>query len=471
MELFVTLYEGRNVLENKRGILYYYTWAALIAIEVMLAFSAWGYIKVGGISITFVPIVVLATAYLLGPWEGTWAGVIFAFTGMWKASVITSEATYGELIFSPVRSGQPMESVILCFLPRIILGLLAGVLFTYAKRAKNARPFWIVLSALAAQLVHVLLVFGLMQAFFSKTSVKWWTPLFSWHSVGMDIEMAASVVAMLLIHSFSRSAWLKDKRDKIAEGVQANKYARVVYWQWIALGLIAACGLSVCLNLDNGIDAVVQIYDVMPGETSSYVLHGLLLQFIVAQMALFILIGILQSLIYYYYASAEVRSRMDLMTGAFNRTTLTQTVMRDLKKLKKGQQVLFIMLDVDYFKKINDTYGHDFGDRVLITLVRILQRNFAGDALIGRMGGDEFAVYCNNADIKRQLPYTMDQIMHEFEQIVVPGDRIRVLSCSYGIAWGEAGMEFQDLYKQADKDLYEHKHIRARSVDNSEGNV
>ena len=60
------------VEKERKGLLYYYECAALIAIEIMLAFSAWGYVKLEYVSITFVPVVVLAMAYLLGPWEGLW---------------------------------------------------------------------------------------------------------------------------------------------------------------------------------------------------------------------------------------------------------------------------------------------------------------------------------------------------------------------------------------------------------------
>ena len=108
---------------------------------------------------------------------------------------------------------------------------------------------------------------------------------------------------------------------------------------------------------------------------------------------------------------------MDLMTGAFNRTMIIQTMMHDLKNMKKGQRVLFIMMDVDYFKQINDTYGHDFGDQVLISLVRILKRNFSGDAMVGRMGGDEFCVYCKHEEIEQRLPNIISQVTREFDRI------------------------------------------------------
>ncbi len=459
------------VEKERKGILYFYLVAALISMEIMLAFSAWGYVRLPYISNTFVPLVVLAAAYLFGPWEGAIAGTVFGLTGMWKATYMTTQAAYGDLLFSPFRSGKPLQSVLLCFLPRILFGILAGLLFMRAGKVKKGQPLAIVVATFVAQSAHVLMVYGLMQWLFPETGVKWWSPLTSWHSVGMDIEYIASVVAMLILYYFCRSTWLKDKEEKIREGVLANKYSKVVYWQWVTLIVIAACGFSVSWRMSTGIHEIVQLYDVMPGETSSEVLHALLLQFAVALVALFVLIGIMQSLIYYYYASAEARSRMDLMTGAFNRTMIIQTLMHDLKGLKKGQRVLFIMMDVDYFKQINDTYGHDFGDHVLISLVRILKRNFSGDAVVGRMGGDEFCVYCKHEEIEQRLPNIMSQVTREFDKIVVPGDRIGVLNFSYGVGWGKNGMEFEEIYKLADQDLYEHKHIRRQYVDNSKGNV
>lgn len=459
------------VEKERKGILYFYLLSALIASEVMLAFSAWGYVRLSYISITFVPIAVLEAAYLLGPWEGALAGFIFALTGMWKATFMTAQAAYGDLLFSPFRSGKPMQSVLLCFVPRILFGVIAGLLFLWAQKQKKARPFAVAVATFVSQGFHVFMVYGLMQCFFLEAGVKWWSPVTSWHSAGMDIELAVSIIAMLALYYLCRSAWLKDKEEKIKEGVLVNKYSKVVYWQWIALIGIAACGFSVSSKLSSGIQEIVQLYDVMPGETSAEVLQALILQFAVAQIALFVLIGIMQSLIYFYYASAEARSRMDLMTGAFNRTMIIQTMMHDLKNMKKGQRVLFIMMDVDYFKQINDTYGHDFGDQVLISLVHILKRNFSGDAMVGRMGGDEFCVYCKHEEIEQRLPNIMSQVTREFDRIVVPGDRIGVLNFSYGVGWGKNGMEFEEIYKLADQDLYEHKHIRRQYVDNSKGNV
>ena len=459
------------VEKERKGILYYYLLAGLISMEIMMAFSSWGYIRLSYISITFVPIVVLAAAYLLGSGEGTIIGCLFGVTGMWQATYTTAQAAYGDLLFSPFRSGKPVQSVLLCFVPRILFGMIAGLLYARAKKVRKWKPFAVVAATVAAEFAHVFMVYGLIQCLFPETGAKWWSPLTSWHSVGMDIELTVSVAVVLILHYLCQSAWLKDKKEKIQEGILANKYSKVVYWQWITLIAIAACGFSVSWKLNTGIHAIVQLYDVMPGETSSEVMHALLLQFAVAQVALFVLIGIMQSLIYYYYASAEARSRMDLMTGAFNRTMIIQTMMHDLKNLKKGQRILFIMLDVDYFKQINDTYGHDFGDQVLISLVHILRRNFSGDALVGRMGGDEFCVYCKHEEIEQRLPNIMSQVTREFDKIAVPGDRIGVLNFSYGVGWGKNGMEFEEIYKLADQDLYEHKHVRRQYVDNSKGNV
>ena len=215
--------------KKRRGILYYYELAALIALEITLAFSAWGYIWLDYISITFVSLVVLAAAYLLGPWEGSVAGIIFGLTGMWKATIVTTEATYVDLMFSPVRSEKPMQSVLLCLVPRILLGFVAGLLYAKAKKAGSHRTLWVALATFGVQLLHILLVFGMMQWLFPEAGVKWWSPVSSWHTNGMQIEMMCSLIALVMLHYLCESAWVKDKIDKVREGVLASKYAKVIY--------------------------------------------------------------------------------------------------------------------------------------------------------------------------------------------------------------------------------------------------
>ncbi len=83
----------------------------------------------------------------------------------------------------------------------------------------------------------------------------------------------------------------------------------------------------------------------------------------------------------------------DSLTGLFNKRQTNRQIAWEIKHLKNAEYYLFsIMIDVDRFKQINDTYGHLMGDKALIDVAHILRRNFRKKDFIGRFGGDEFIV-------------------------------------------------------------------------------
>lgn len=141
--------------------------------------------------------------------------------------------------------------------------------------------------------------------------------------------------------------------------------------------------------------------------------------------------------------------------------TLTQTINRDgftdmSNTLKKDQRaVAFALIDVDNFKKINDSYGYEIGDRVLKKVANCLRRNFPSRDYLFHLGGDEFAV----------LILEMEAAQYEiFEKRIAkinallqePDDGLPVLSISVGVAFSSRG--YQDgLYTQADQALYQAK--------------
>ncbi|MGL4372859.1 MAG: diguanylate cyclase, partial [Turicibacter sp.] len=88
-----------------------------------------------------------------------------------------------------------------------------------------------------------------------------------------------------------------------------------------------------------------------------------------------------------YYASH------DGLTGVFNRVVCLRKAENMLKKLRNKTPLSVIMLDIDYFKKINDTYGHQIGDQVLIQVGQILQNYSHENIVIGRYGGEEFLIF------------------------------------------------------------------------------
>ena len=95
----------------------------------------------------------------------------------------------------------------------------------------------------------------------------------------------------------------------------------------------------------------------------------------------------------------EVLSITDKLTGLYNRRKLDELLDDELVRARRYKvDVSIIMLDIDHFKRVNDTYGHAVGDDVLIALARLLRENTRDADALGRLGGEEFVVVCRHSD-------------------------------------------------------------------------
>ncbi len=141
----------------------------------------------------------------------------------------------------------------------------------------------------------------------------------------------------------------------------------------------------------------------------------------------------------------------DELTGAYNRTGY------DL--LLSGidlESTYMMLLDVDNFKNINDTYGHETGDKVLIKLVKVLSGVFRDDDCICRIGGDEFVVFMVHSGgmHKRLIESKISQINEELENT---DDGLPPISISVGIVSGKDVTDADNLFKKTDAAMYESK--------------
>ncbi len=157
----------------------------------------------------------------------------------------------------------------------------------------------------------------------------------------------------------------------------------------------------------------------------------------------------------------SLRARMvrDSLTGLFNHTHTLQLLEDARFRARRFRQPLaFAMIDIDHFKRVNDTYGHPMGDRVIKSLALFLKQRLRKTDHIGRYGGEEFAVVLPDTDAQGALG-VLDEIRRRFAEIRYPAQPGE-LSCTFscGIAELREDMDIKTLSKQADEALYQAKH-------------
>jgi len=146
----------------------------------------------------------------------------------------------------------------------------------------------------------------------------------------------------------------------------------------------------------------------------------------------------------------------DPLTSAYNRRALAEFGMREMARARRhGTPLSVILIDIDYFKKINDELGHAAGDLALIETVRRLQKNLRSEDYLGRMGGEEFLVLLPDTDIEQALVLAQ-RIQQDFaSQPMTLMDQHRSITLSGGITLLSASDNFfDDMLKRADDAMY-----------------
>ncbi|GAA5213208.1 diguanylate cyclase [Corallincola platygyrae] len=149
----------------------------------------------------------------------------------------------------------------------------------------------------------------------------------------------------------------------------------------------------------------------------------------------------------------------DELTQVGNRRALVESVKSELSRCRRtGVSMTLLLFDLDFFKNVNDTYGHQAGDEVLQHVASLIKGAIRPYDILGRIGGEEFGVFLSNTNQKEAVMIanrTREAIAAtEFEY---QGQQIK-LSVSVGVSTLGCDAEFEDLYQQADEALYESKH-------------
>ncbi|WKY44635.1 diguanylate cyclase [Eubacteriaceae bacterium ES2] len=141
----------------------------------------------------------------------------------------------------------------------------------------------------------------------------------------------------------------------------------------------------------------------------------------------------------------------DQLTGLYNRRKIDEVLMENDQEKMTNRLVSVIMVDIDYFKKVNDEHGHLVGDEILVMVSRLLEEGIRRSDILGRWGGEEFIIICPDTDLSGALKLAeklrLKIAEHKFAKV---GRK----TCSFGVAQLKNDETIDDVLSRSDSALY-----------------
>ncbi len=173
------------------------------------------------------------------------------------------------------------------------------------------------------------------------------------------------------------------------------------------------------------------------------------------------ILSILMGLAIYYFGNERFKlarhSLTDSLTSLPNRRYLDNKLLEASSDASKNQKMLALMLiDVDYFKEFNDTYGHHFGDEVIKRVAKRLQLNIRDSDTLSRLGGDEFVILIENLKSEKDATLIATKIIDSFqaEQVILEKNIQITLSVGVTVSLPNENIDIKALMRYADEALY-----------------
>lgn len=153
----------------------------------------------------------------------------------------------------------------------------------------------------------------------------------------------------------------------------------------------------------------------------------------------------------------------DALTHVANRLKFNAILEHQIALQKRNPQPLsLIFLDIDFFKNINDTFGHERGDEVLVALATLIKENIRESDVVARWGGEEFIIIVNNSsnDEVVELAQKLRRLIEKH-----PFEKVEHLTCSFGISFFKKSDDMHSFLQRADKALYKAKELGRNRVE------
>lgn len=427
-----------------------YAFILLIAIEFLMSFTFLDYIHIPPISITIAYIPILIAGCFLGIGQSTFLGFLFGVASMYKATAYYVMAS--DQIFSPFMSSSPATSLLLSVGTRTIFGLLVGLAFLLVKRLFSNKRLGIAIVSILSPTVHAAIVYAVMGLFFPQQNLG---------SSSNFILALSNILPTLLCFLLLQFLWSLYKlplvRNFCSYVNHPTKNLRGKNPLYIAWGIFILFTLSAAIASSyyfaNRMSYMLTAHGVtLTSEINHDLLHQQY-QFMIAAFSINFIMAISLMIIYKYLSYKEYLSEMDGLTGVMGRKMFFD-ICESITAQTPPTQCCFIFIDVDYFKQINDTFGHVTGDDVLTNIAQKLLREFKEYGKIGRLGGDEFSIMIDHPIRKQELIRKFDIFEKEISGLLSDSHKV---SCSIGAYYFDTPQNFQTIYANADKMLYKAK--------------
>lgn len=149
----------------------------------------------------------------------------------------------------------------------------------------------------------------------------------------------------------------------------------------------------------------------------------------------------------------------DFLTGMPNRAKLQESLADSVALAReKGRLTGFVFIDIDHFKNINDTFGHDVGDEVLVNFAKRIRHSLPENALVARIAGDEFAVLLHELEQEAQMKELMDEVFAAMQRPFTRNEIDIPITCSAGCVLTDGSAHPDEVMRIADKAMYRAKH-------------
>lgn len=152
-------------------------------------------------------------------------------------------------------------------------------------------------------------------------------------------------------------------------------------------------------------------------------------------------------------------NRYDHLTNIFNRNYFFELAKKEFELFKiQNSSISIFLIDYDYFKRVNDTYGHNFGDKLLKKVTKTINDNIRDSDIFARFGGEEFILLCKKTNKKaaKEIAHKIVSKVNE-EEVIIEGKKVK-MSVSIGFVSLEDGdnknLDLEEFIKLADEGLY-----------------